>query len=149
MAIDKHRKKIYERSRWQKIKHDERVKQAHREAHRRNKYGISAARYNEMMMCQGSVCKICRQPCRTHKSLSVDHSHETNQIRGLLCARCNQGLGLFREDPRILRRAEGYLYEYHGDAYQGYYKERTAKIGWVNAQPSLFDQVLHYGSEVA
>jgi len=50
----------------------------------------------------------------THKwcPLSVDHNHLTGEIRGLLCQRCNQGLGSFLENPEILNKAILYLKTY-------------------------------------
>ncbi len=41
--------------------------------------------------------------------MHLDHDHEHGHIRGLLCIRCNQGLGQFREDPSRLLRAVVYL----------------------------------------
>ena len=42
-------------------------------------------------------------------SLHVDHDHGTGEFLGLLCVRCNNALGLFREDPDLLRRAASYV----------------------------------------
>ena len=39
----------------------------------------------------------------------VDHDHKTNKIRGLLCNSCNRGLGYFRDDIRMVRKAAKYL----------------------------------------
>lgn len=39
----------------------------------------------------------------------VDHDHESMHYRGLLCKLCNKGLGLFRDDPELLRRAAEYI----------------------------------------
>jgi transcription elongation factor Elf1 len=47
--------------------------------------------------------------CGDEDSLVVDHDHKTNKIRGLLCNRCNKGLGLFRDDPNLLEFARVYV----------------------------------------
>lgn len=52
------------------------------------KFGISTEKYEEMLKEQGGVCEICGKLPGT-KRLAVDHNHETNQIRGLLCGPCN------------------------------------------------------------
>lgn len=44
------------------------------------------------------------------KRLASDHSHENEKDRGFLCSNCNTGLGLFCDDPNVLKRAIGYLY---------------------------------------
>jgi len=43
------------------------------------------------------------------KHVMVDHCHETNRIRGLLCRRCNIGLGMFKDSIRNLKEAINYL----------------------------------------
>lgn len=78
-----------------------------RDAGLRNRYGISLQQYNEMLLAQNGVCKICREVCPTGRHLAVDHCHTTGKVRGLLCVRCNQGLGHFIDDEqRILRMLE-------------------------------------------
>lgn len=47
--------------------------------------------------------------CGTNSDLVVDHNHKTNKIRGMLCQRCNQGLGQFKDDPMLLEMARIYL----------------------------------------
>jgi ferredoxin len=54
-------------------------------------------------------CDICGERCPTGKLLAIDHDHETGQIRGVLCNRCNRGLGYFKDDPERLLAAIGYL----------------------------------------
>lgn len=58
-----------------------------------------------MIETQGGTCAICVSATPTH----LDHDHETGRIRGVLCIPCNNGLGLFRDNPAALRRAAEYL----------------------------------------
>jgi len=47
--------------------------------------------------------------CGAIEGLCVDHCHRRGHLRGLLCAACNKGLGFFRDDPALLRKATRYL----------------------------------------
>jgi hypothetical protein len=58
-----------------------------------------------------SACDICQKECPTGRALAMDHCHDTMQIRGFLCANCNQGLGKFKDSTELLNRAIGYLTE--------------------------------------
>lgn len=49
------------------------------------------------------------QLCGATEQLHVDHDHKTGKVRGRLCGRHNQGLGLFQDNPRLLRKAALYL----------------------------------------
>lgn len=61
--------------------------------------GITLETYDEMFASQGGLCAICNQPeTRRHKNgelfrLAVDHCHKTDEVRALLCGRCNTMLG--------------------------------------------------------
>lgn len=64
-----------------------------------------------MLVRQGSACAACRTSDWGGKDGKphVDHDHATGKIRGLLCANCNTGLGMFGDDPARLRAAAAYL----------------------------------------
>jgi hypothetical protein len=47
--------------------------------------------------------------CGDNVNLVVDHDHNSGSIRGMLCNRCNKGLGLFRDRPELLEYARIYL----------------------------------------
>lgn len=61
-----------------------------------------------MLERQGGVCAICGRVERD-KGLAVDHNHETDKVRELLCTRCNPAIGFLQEDPTIARRVADYL----------------------------------------
>jgi hypothetical protein len=76
----------------------------------RRNYGITAEDYDRMLSEQGGACAVCGGgPRGNHKYLSVDHDHATGVVRGLLCTTCNPAIGMFKDDPALLRRAADYL----------------------------------------
>lgn len=72
--------------------------------HNLKKLNCTPALYNEMLEAQNYKCAICdkdysHKTCKDKKAkLAVDHSHETGEIRGLLCMTCNRGLGFLGEE---------------------------------------------------
>lgn len=76
----------------------------------RTKYGIDAAEYERLFIESGGVCAICGGD-NDGERLCVDHCHDTGTIRGLLCKKCNMGLGNFGDDPGLILRAAQYLKE--------------------------------------
>jgi hypothetical protein len=82
------------------------------------KYGITPEQYNELLLAQGRRCAICGtdEPGNKKNSagetrFAVDHDHETQKVRGLLCSFCNNGIGHFRDDVALMARAIAYLEE--------------------------------------
>ena len=72
------------------------------------KFGITLDDLEEMDRQQGGRCKICGG-VDDFQRLSIDHDHSTGKVRGLLCTKCNSGLGQFRDDPELLEAAAQYL----------------------------------------
>lgn len=71
-------------------------------------YGISPSQYLELNKKQSGKCAICGTTLEDDY-LHVDHNAETGEIRGLLCANCNRGLGMFADNPEILEKAAHYV----------------------------------------
>ncbi len=82
--------------------------------HLRNTYGLSVQQFNEMVEAQKGLCAICAEVMTPGRVTHVDHCHITRKIRKLLCSRCNQALGLLREDVSIIKSALDYLEAHNG-----------------------------------
>lgn len=80
---------------------------AHPEYSRQRKYGVSQEEYDRQLEAQGGLCKICRK--KDDKPLGTDHDHRTGRFRGLLCGKCNRGIGHFDDRPDLLIAAAKYL----------------------------------------
>lgn len=77
-----------------------------RTSHFKRKYGITMEKYKELYDAQKGNCAICE----SHKEiLCVDHNHKDGKVRGLLCQKCNKGIGLLNDDEKILSKAIEYL----------------------------------------
>ena len=82
--------------------------------HRKQKYGIDQVAFDAIIASQGGRCAICREPFPTDRlptrgEQHVDHDHATGKVRGILCGRCNTGIGLLGENIASLQRAQSYL----------------------------------------
>ena len=73
-------------------------------------YNLTLHQYDEMLLKQNGSCAICEtSDPGTFGRFCVDHNHETNEVRGLLCNQCNIGLGALQDNPIILLKAVQYL----------------------------------------
>lgn len=85
-------------------------KDKHKDATLKKVYGITLLEYHKMLVKQKHKCAICGiLQDKNKKYFAVDHDHVTGEIRGILCERCNQGLGYFRDNIDILMNAITYL----------------------------------------
>lgn len=64
---------------------------------RRNKYGITTPEWEAMFDRQGRVCAICAAATSGGSGWHTDHDHQTEGVRGILCANCNLKLGHFEK----------------------------------------------------
>lgn len=89
-------------------------KAAYRDRALRRKFSITLEQYNQMWEAQNGLCAICGEGESVGRNgvrnqLAVDHNHETGMVRSLLCSNCNQGLGRFKDELRLVRLAVAYL----------------------------------------
>lgn len=79
--------------------------------------GITPEQLVDCYERQERCCAICRTDITLENS-AIDHNHETDEFRGLLCKQCNRALGMFGDSPTILKNAIEYLHLFgsYGDA---------------------------------
>jgi len=96
----KNRVKLIEQMKWHRIK---------------KVHGITKAEYESILVAQDRKCAICcsEEPGRQDRHFAVDHDHTTGKIRGLLCQKCNCGIGLLKDDIYLLEKALIYLRKHH------------------------------------
>jgi len=90
------------------------------EGYWRRRYGLTKADVDRLRAAQGDRCAICGDCSPGH----LDHDHESGAVRALLCQRCNNGLGLLKDDPAVLRAAAEYVERHRGE--QGEKRPRPA-----------------------
>jgi len=74
------------------------------------RHGPTIEAYDWMLKNQNNRCAICgKHQSEMKRQFAVDRDHDTGEIRGLLCTRCNLVLGQVKDNPDILRKAIDYL----------------------------------------
>lgn len=93
----------------------EKAKRSRRNTALKRLYGITLKQYEQMLTEQNGMCAICKttDPGGVGKKFVVDHCHNTDKVRSLLCGKCNCAIGLLNEDPLLFDAAKQYL-ERHG-----------------------------------
>lgn len=81
-----------------------------RKHHLKNSYNVTIEEYNTLFEKQNGCCAICGK----HQSefilpLFVEHCHKTGKVRGLMCNKCNVGIGCFEDNPIIINNALKYI----------------------------------------
>jgi Recombination endonuclease VII len=79
--------------------------------HLRRRYGLTPDECNQMLQGCDGRCPLCKTPFTElwNEQPQIDHCHKTGVVRGILCRACNQGLGLFKDNPKLLRAGARYL----------------------------------------
>lgn len=92
-----------------KINKEIRQREVRRNYNLKKKYAIDDDSYLKLVQAQNGKCAICKKDHPGYSNFAVDHNHDTGQIRGILCKRCNIGLGYFKDDYNLLEAAATYL----------------------------------------
>lgn len=110
IARDPEAARVYVRK-WQTEINPESFKCSKRKWRLRASYGLSVEEYDVMLLQQGGGCAICCRPPDDNYSglLYVDHDHDSGNVRGLLCQRCNFGIGLLGNNTDLLTKAAEYV----------------------------------------
>lgn len=82
----------------------------------KRRYGLSREDHQDLIDKQNNLCAICGEPETAKKrgseetrALAIDHCHDRGHVRGLLCSRCNTGIGNFKDSPELMEKAINYL----------------------------------------
>ena len=86
-------------------------KETRREKHLRLAYQWTDSIYFHNLLMQGMACAVCgsEDPKHNKYDFVVDHDHTTGHPRGLLCHKCNVGIGMFEDNTQSLTNAITYL----------------------------------------
>lgn len=68
-----------------------------------NLYNLTEKQVNKLY--SNTKCGICNEFIDNQKGKHIDHCHDTGNVRGILCSRCNVGLGMFRDNKEFLKKA--------------------------------------------
>ena len=75
----------------------------------KRRYGISRQEFQQLLAKQNNCCAICHEPLKRDRNCVVDHCHDANEVCGILCARCNLGLGHVKHSAGIAISMAEYL----------------------------------------
>jgi len=77
------------------------------------KYGLTEAQFYDLLDKQDGKCGICEIGIsgiiNRYRLAHVDHCHSTGKVRGLLCRKCNVGIGMFGDGHEVASKAVEYL----------------------------------------
>lgn len=79
---------------------------------RKSRYGCDKKTFNKMLNYSKCSCYICKKTISSKRNICVDHCHDTQKIRGILCRDCNSFLGYMADDKKRIKSAMKFL-QYH------------------------------------
>jgi len=74
-----------------------------------SRYDLNKIEFQEMILNQNKKCAICKNEFKGNRYTYIDHNHQTGEVRGLLCPKCNNLLGNCNDNINVLKAAISYL----------------------------------------
>ena len=109
-AYQKNRKKWLRYAKQYRQNNREKVRISLLKGHLQYRYDITLDEYNKLFIQQNGCCVLCgKHQFEMKRRLAVDHNHITGKVRGLLCNKCNNGLGCFNDSAELMFKAINYL----------------------------------------
>lgn len=105
-AENRELRKAEARKEYHKIKNTKKYRERKEKSRFNRLYRITKAEVLAMFTKQRGRCAICK---RKFKKLNIDHCHSSKKVRGLLCLKCNVGIGMFSDCAKNLGSAITYL----------------------------------------
>ena len=102
---NKEKVNAYNRQRYQSLTEEEKLLRNRKQTVAY--YGLTLEDYDVILKTQKGVCAICSEA--PEGNLHIDHNHTTNEVRGLLCGKCNRAIGLLNDDVSLFSKAINYL----------------------------------------
>jgi hypothetical protein len=77
----------------------------------RAKYRLTDEELDHLLEAAGETCQICLRPFTEEQDTkrAIDHHHSTGKVRGIICTKCNLGIGMANEDLARMERMAAYL----------------------------------------
>jgi hypothetical protein len=105
-SVCKSCRKVEKTNYYLRIRDDASYKNKKRLANYPSKYGVTYQDKQLALFAQGGVCAACKQKATLWH---LDHCHKTSNVRGVLCQKCNQALGMVNDSVERLESLIGYL----------------------------------------
>lgn len=83
-------------------------KDSNKEYRYKKRYNLTLEEIDQMLIAQDHKCCICGK-ILMETNRHIDHNCRTGKVRGILCPKCNLGLGHFDDNPEFLRKATLYI----------------------------------------
>lgn len=83
--------------------------EANRKRYLKMHYGLTPKEVDMMLEKVEYKCEICKKSFKDNGKYNIDHCHSTNKVRGILCTKCNTGLGQFEDNTENMYKAIEYL----------------------------------------